>query len=158
MSNIIKFLKHKKIMVKPCVPFGNLEINFLDNLSKKLMANNRARNFPDVISFAFWCRKKNIISLKNKLNTAEVRIGLGCIFHITPSNVPLNLAYSFFLGLLTGNSNIVKLPTTSFKQTRILNGMIKKVLSKTRFYTLKLRNIFLNYKSENNKLTQDRLI
>ena len=120
-------------MVKPCVPFGNLEINFLDNLSKKLMANNRARNFPDVISFAFWCRKKNIISLKNKLNTSEVRIGLGCIFHITPSNVPLNFAYSFVFGLLTGNSNIVKLPSENFSQTKIICDAILKISKKKKF-------------------------
>ena len=33
------------------------------------------------------------------------------IFHITPSNIPTNFAYSFIFGLLTGNSNIVKVPT-----------------------------------------------
>jgi len=82
MSKIIKFLGNKKVSVKPCAPFGNLEIDFLDSLSKILMNNNNARSFPDIISFAFWCRKKNINSLKNKLNTAETRIGLGCIFHI----------------------------------------------------------------------------
>ena len=36
MENIIKFLKNEKIIVKPCAPFGNLEINFLDDLSKIL--------------------------------------------------------------------------------------------------------------------------
>ena len=30
MSNTIKFLGNKKIMVKPCTPFGSLEIKFLD--------------------------------------------------------------------------------------------------------------------------------
>ena len=72
MNNTIKFLKNKKVMVKPCSSFGDLEIDFLDTLSKILMSNNYARSFSDIISFAFWCRKKNIISLKNKLNTNEV--------------------------------------------------------------------------------------
>ena len=34
MSNIIKFLGNKKVTVKPSTPFGNLEIDFLDSLSK----------------------------------------------------------------------------------------------------------------------------
>ena len=34
MSSIIKFLGNKKITVKPCMPFGNQEIDFLDSLSK----------------------------------------------------------------------------------------------------------------------------
>ena len=130
MSSIIKFLGNKKVTVKPCTPFGNQEIDFLDSLSKILMSNNNARNFSDIISFAFWCRKKNIKSLKNKLNTAETRMGLGCIFHITPSNFPVNFAYSFAFGLLTGNSNIVKLPSENFPQTTIVCTAISKVIKR----------------------------
>ena len=44
MSSIIKFLGDKKVTVKPCTPFGNQEIDFLDSLSKILMSNNNARN------------------------------------------------------------------------------------------------------------------
>ncbi len=142
-------------MVKPCVPFGNLEINFLDNLSKKLMANKRARNFPDVISFAFWCRKKNINSLKNKLNTAETRIGLGCIFHITPSNVPLNFAYSFSFGLLTGNSNIVKLPSENFPQTKIICSVMSKITKRSKFKIIGKKNHFFKYNSQEIDITKN---
>ena len=144
MNKVIKFLGNKKVLVKPCMPFGKLEIDFLDSLSKILMNNNNARNFPDVISFAFWCRKKNIKSLKNKLNTAETRIGLGCIFHITPSNVPLNFAYSFAFGLLTGNSNIVKLPSENFPQTKIVCNAISKIIKKSEFKIIGKKITFLN--------------
>ncbi len=64
MSNIIKFLGNKKVTVKPSTPFGNLEIDFLDSLSKILVNNNNARSFPDIISFAFWCRKKKYKKFK----------------------------------------------------------------------------------------------
>ena len=133
MNNIINFLGKKKVLVKPCIPFGELEIDFLDSLSKDLMNDKNARGFPDIISFAFWCRKKNLTSLKNKLNTEETRIGLGCIFHITPSNVPLNFAYSFAFGLLTGNSNVVKLPSENFPQSKIICKSMSKITKKNKF-------------------------
>ena len=155
MSSIIKFLGNKKVTVKPCTPFGNQEIDFLDSLSKILMSNNNARNFSDIISFAFWCRKKNIKSLKNKLNTAETRIGLGCIFHITPSNVPLNFAYSFAFGLLTGNSNIVKLPSENFPQTKIVCNAISKIIKKSEFKIIGKKNHFFKYNSNETDITKD---
>ena len=155
MNNIIKFLKNKAVTVKPCAPFGNLEIDFLDTLSKILMYNNNARSFPDIISFAFWCRKKNIISLKNKLNTAETRMGLGCIFHITPSNVPVNFAYSFAFGLLTGNSNIVKLPSENFSQTKIICNVISKIIKRNKFKIIGKKNYFFKYNSNETDITKD---
>ena len=155
MSSIIKFLGGKKVTVKPCTPFGNQEIDFLDSLSKILMSNNNARNFPDIISFAFWCRKKNIKSLRNKLNTAETRIGLGCIFHITPSNVPLNFAYSFAFGLLTGNSNIVKLPSENFPQTKIVCNAISKIIKRSEFKIIGKKNNFFKYNSNETDITKN---
>ena len=43
-------------------------------------------------------------------------MGRGLIFHITPTNVPTNFFYSFIFSLLSGNSNIVKLPTKDFEE------------------------------------------
>jgi len=142
-------------MVKPCTPFGSLEIKFLDVLSKMLMSNNNAKNFPDIISFAFWCRKKNIIGLKNKLTNTEIRIGLGCIFHITPSNVPLNFAYSFAFGLLTGNSNIVKLPSENFTQTKIICNAISKIIKRDKFKIIGKKNHFFKYHSDETDITKN---
>ena len=61
MENIIKFLKNEKIIVKPCAPFGNLEINFLDDLSKMLMSNNRMNYVPNLMAWAM-----NIICNQHK--------------------------------------------------------------------------------------------
>ena len=75
-----------------------------------------SEKYPDIKTLAFWCRKKNILNLQKKLQTDEPRLGLGLIFHITPSNIPTNFAYSLIFGLLTGNSNIVKIPSKKFEQ------------------------------------------
>ena len=103
MDILKTLLKKASFEIEPKIPFGTLEIEFLDTLSKNLISNKKARKYPDVIAFAFWCRKKNLVEIKNNLHNGELRIGLGSIFHITPSNVPLNFAYSFAFGLLTGN-------------------------------------------------------
>nr|WP_243207194.1 acyl-CoA reductase [Mediterraneibacter hominis] len=58
----------------------------------------------------------------------NVHVGRGIAFHIAPSNVPVNYAYSLVSGLLCGNANIVRVPTKEFAQVTIINTAIKKVL------------------------------
>ena len=45
-------------------------------------------------------------------------------------HVPINFAYSLIFGLLTGNSNIVKVPSQNFVQIKIICDAINKVLKK----------------------------
>ena len=101
---------------KPLVSFNSLACNFLNELSRELIKDKTAKKFSDIISFAFWCRNSNIKILKEKFYDNNLRVGLGLVFHITPSNVPVNFAFSFAFGLLTGNANLVKLPTQNFPQ------------------------------------------
>ena len=88
-------------------PYNDLIIEFIDELSSTLN-DKTTRIYPDIMAFAFWCRKSNIYRLKNDYDDpSKTRLGIGLIFHISPSNVPLNFAFSFIFGLLSGNSNIV---------------------------------------------------
>jgi hypothetical protein len=45
---------------RPFVPFSPLVTDFLNQVSEKLMAHALLREFPDVATFAFWCRKASI--------------------------------------------------------------------------------------------------
>ena len=155
--NKIKYFfgNQKDFLIKAVSPFGNLEIDFLDDLSKKLMSMKEAKKFVDIISFAFWCRKNNLENLKNKLSNSELRIGLGCIFHVTPSNVPLNFAYSFAFGFLTGNSNLVKLPSRDFEQIPIFCSAFNSVMKRKKYEKIYKKNIFFKYDSNNQELTQE---
>ena len=105
---------NKNFILNPIVPYDNLICNFIDDLSKELINHPESKNHSDIKTLAFWCRKKNIDLMKLNMNTNELRLGLGFVFHITPSNVPTNFAYSLLFGLLTGNSNLIKLPTKNF--------------------------------------------
>ena len=127
----IKYLVgNNKYTNKPSVPFGENELKFLDDFSKVLKNNKFTNKDADIMSFAFWCRKKNLIQLRKKFNYNNHKLGIGLVFHITPSNVPTNFLFSLIIGLLTGNSNIVKVPQNKFDQIdlicRCLNKTIKR--------------------------------
>ena len=96
------------IKSEPRIIFSKIACDFLEELSKNLLKNKKAKIYQDVVSFAFWCRKQNIEKYKSKFLSKDLRLGLGLTFHITPSNIPTNFAYSLIFGLITGNSNIVR--------------------------------------------------
>jgi hypothetical protein len=107
--------------------FDEKYTEFLALLSAKLLSNNEAKKYPDVITFAFWCRKSNLKAL-SKPYLEEQRLGRGVAFHIAPSNVPVNFAYSLVTGMLAGNANVVRIPSKSFAQVDIICGAINELL------------------------------
>lgn len=120
--------------------FSEETLNFLSKISEVLLKSNEIRFYPDVATFAFYCRKSNLNIIKKKyIVENNISIGKGILFHITPSNVPVNFAYSFFAGLITGNINIIKVPSKKFKQVDLIIDAIKNVL-KDEYY----KSIFLN--------------
>jgi len=58
----------------------------------------------------------------------ELLLGRGVAFHIAPSNVAVNFAYSLFAGLLTGNANVVRLPSKPFIQVDIICQALNQAL------------------------------
>ena len=113
-------------------PFDESVVNFLNDLSKNIMSNVSSRAYSDVITFAFWIRKASVLKIKEKynFNDKNLRLGRGAAFHIAPSNVPVNFAYSLVSGLITGNSNVVRIPSKDFMQTKIIVDSINKTLLK----------------------------
>lgn len=112
-------------------PFDGTVIDFLNDVSKALMANQEVKAFSDVVTFAFWIRKASTAKLKEQFDKHDenIHLGRGVAFHIAPSNVPVNYAYSLAAGLLTGNANVVRVPSKDFPQVRIINKAINDTLS-----------------------------
>lgn len=120
---------HKMRDIQPDIPFSDNAIRFLNSLSADLMKNPLTRTMPDVATFAFFCRKGNLMNLKLRfVENNSIRIGRGLLFHIAPSNVPVNFAYSFVCGVLSGNSNIVRVPSKDFDQVSIILKSIEKIV------------------------------
>lgn len=116
--------------VPPRRPFDDTVVEFLNSLSKTLMRAQAAKAYPDVVTLGFWMRKASILQLKERFinQSGDIMLGRGVAFHIAPSNVPVNYAYSLLTGLLTGNANIVRVPSKDFPQVTIINQTIKEVL------------------------------
>lgn len=102
------------------VPFDDDVMDALNALSVALLKDKRSRQYPDVITFAFFCRKANLNELKKRFCNVELRLGRGLIFHIAPSNVPVNFGYSMVAGLLAGNNNIVRVSNKDFPQVDLI--------------------------------------
>ena len=127
-------------------PFNDESINFLDVLSKELLNSGEAKIFPDVITFAFYCRKANLKKLKEKYNDKNhLRLGIGVVFHIAPSNVPVNFAYSLICGILSGNKNVVRVPSKSFDQIKVIVNAIKKISKQSIFNSFSKSIILVRY-------------
>lgn len=122
--------------------FSDDSIDFLSDLSQLLLKNPDTRKFPDVASFAFFCRRANLNQLKNKYST-NIMLGKGIAFHITPGNVPVNFAYSMLSGIVTGNTNIIRVPSKKFEQIEIISNAINLVLAKTEFKSKFENRLFL---------------
>ncbi len=145
MKKITYLVGNRKFNQEPFEPFSLEVCKFLDIFSKRLSALKEIKEYPDLKSLSFWCRNKNILKFKNAENDLNFKIGLGLVFHITPSNVPTNFAYSLIFGLLSGNSNVVKVPTRKFKQIEIICKILKKLILKFSF--LKGRITIVRYQN-----------
>ena len=109
-------------------PFDEEVLEFLNAVSRALLEGRP--EFPDVVSFAFWIRRASTRELKTRFaqEDGNIRLGRGTAFHIAPSNVPVNYAYSLAAGLLTGNANIVRLPTRRFPQAERVSEKLRETL------------------------------
>ena len=141
-------LGNKKFEIEVTTPFNNLVVDFLLDFSNELRKFKKVNSFPDLIYLVFWCNRNKNKNLSKYLNDNCLRLGRGLIFHICPSNVPTNFIYSFFFGLLSGNSNIVKIPSKDFKEKKIILSAVKSLFNRKKYINLKKANCFIQY---NNK-------
>ena len=120
-------------------PFAAEMLDMLNDASRSLMTDREAKQYPDVVTYAFWIRKSSALKLKERFHRedGDIRLGRGTAFHIAPSNVPVNYAYSLTAGLLTGNANIVRIPTKEFPQVDIINRAFREVLAGERYARLR---------------------
>lgn len=147
------------------VPFDERIVDFLNIVSKKLRENREAKAYPDLVTLSFFMRKASILQLKGRfMNNSEetdtcennnglcqLYLGRGIAFHIAPSNVPVNFAYSLVTGLVTGNINIVRVPSKEFPQVNIIVKAINDALDENPF----MKPYIYLVKYERNQLVND---
>lgn len=150
---------NKIIKEKPFEIFSEKVIKLFSLISKDILNFNKINNFPDLASYGFFCRKKNLDSLKKKYHFhISERGGRGLALHFTPSNVPLNFAYSLFFSLITGNATILRIGKNDYEQSKIFLKILKKRLNLNLFSSLSKKILIINYEKNdeiNNYLSEN---
>lgn len=134
----------------PLPPFSDAVVDYLDALFKELYRSPDIRQFPDVATFAFYCRRSNIMQIGRTYQKEDsIRLGRGVVFHIAPSNVPVNFAYSMLIGLLSGNLNIVRVPSEPFDQVNLIIDAMNRLDAQGAHSMVSNRTILLRYDRHN---------
>lgn len=152
MKNVNYIIGSENIVTKPMMPYSDMVCEFLNEVSSKLMKSPMIRVYTDLSALAFWCRKGNIQKLKENFGDNTNRLGRGLCFHIAPSNIPVNSVFSYFFGLLAGNSNIVRLSSKEFPQVDFVCGLIKEILKN--YPEIEKRMAFVKY-DRNDEISQE---
>lgn len=133
------------------MPFSDQTIDYLNALSVSLLKDRESRLYPDVVTFAFFCRRANLIKLKETFTDKnKTRIGRGVLFHIAPGNVPVNFAYTLVSGLIAGNKNIVRVSSKIFPQVDLIINHIQKLAQCNAYKDISERIVLVSYEHISN--------
>ena len=116
---------------------------FLSALSARILADVEAKAYSDVVTLGFWCRPASIHRMQHNYDSEENRLGRGIVFHVAPSNVAVNFAYSCIAAFLAGCASIVRLPSKDFPQVALLCRLFSETLAE--FPALVPYFIFVRY-------------
>lgn len=128
--------------------FSDTAIDFISAFSKEIQKSHSLKGDAEMMSLAFWMRRQHILALKEKYSftqTRSDRFASGVAFHISPANVHSMFIYSWFISLLCGNKNIVRISPKSKENLSSILEIINKLLEKDQFLEIRKRTILLSY-------------
>ena len=137
------------------LPFSEVVLDFIDAVSGSILKDKTFRQYPELMAMAFWMRKANILKLKEtfkKQKGDRLWLGRGTVFHIAPSNVDTIFIYSWFISMLVGNVNIVRVSSASGQQLDVLIGVINKITAREEFSDIRERFMIVRYE-HNDEIT-----
>lgn len=131
-------------------------VDFLHELSRAVLKSRSARAYPDLITFGYFCRRASIAHARAALPNPQHRVGWGTVVHIAPSNIPINFAFSMLMGIVAGNSNILRLPSRMYSQMELMVRLFDEVASRPEFDDFAHQTAFVQ--SERDSLRLDNVI
>lgn len=126
--------------------------DFLHALSRVILKNPDARTYPDLMTFGYFCRRASIAQARDALTDLSRRTGWGTLVHIAPSNIPVNFAFSLVMGMVSGNSNIVRVPTQTFAQMELMVQLFDEVASKPEYADFARETAFVQSRHDSHLL------
>lgn len=138
----------------PRLAFDPLVVDFIGSVSDALLAHPRIREYSELVALGFWMRRASLLRFKEMFfsrNGDEI-FPRGVAFHIAPSNVDTIFVYSWFLSMLSGNANIVRISRSSEEQVFLLLDILGQVLEEERFEPLR-ESIFVVQYGHDDEIT-----
>lgn len=134
-------------------PFSPVVIDFLDALSKAVLLDPSMRRFPEMAAVAHWMRKAHVHELKadfERVRAERIWVARGVALHFAPANVDSIFVYSWFLSMLMGNANIVRLSERRGEQVGLLLSVLNRLLEDPRFAVIADRSLVVSYGHDDN--------
>jgi acyl-CoA reductase LuxC len=138
-------------------PFGEARIETLARLSAALLADPVLRRDPASVSVAYWLRRAQVVRLveeQKQRAAAEpgvLRVPVGRVLHLAPSNVDTLFIYSWALAYLCGNASVVRV---SQEQGVVVQALLRVIDSlTTEDAELRNSNRFVTYGHEDDITT-----
>lgn len=127
-------------------PFGATVTGFVEAFSKELLNRPESRAYPDLAAVAFWMRRANLQRLRAQaLPEDRCFLPRGTAFHIAPANVDTIFVYSWFLSLLCGNRNIVRISSSDSPQVALMLSVMQQLFAQKEFAPLAERSLVVRY-------------
>jgi hypothetical protein len=130
-------------------PFSPARMNTLVRLSTAVLADPVLRQDPASVSLAYWLRRAQLVRLAEEhgrrvaMEPGVIRVPVGRVLHLAPSNVDTLFVYSWALAYLCGNASVVRLSQESGVVVNALLRVIDSVAANDR--ELRDSNRFVTY-------------
>jgi len=133
-------------------PFDPAALAFVEAVSTALLASSAAaRRHPELVALAYWMRRASITRLRQTVesaNAGRILMPRGMVFHVAPSNVDSIFVYSWFMSLLAGNANVVRLSSRASAQTGVLTNILKNLLTQDEHAAIAQRTLLVQYQAK----------
>jgi len=157
-SNCPDYRVHLALVLKSgnLASFDPQVIEFLDTFSKTVLLDEVTRQLPEMAVVAHWARKAHTLQLQaafDEMRGDRLWVARGVALHFAPANVDSIFLYSWFLSMLAGNGNIVRLSQNRKEQVEVLLRALNLLLQQERFKVIQERSLILSYE-HNEEVTQ----
>ncbi|MEH2052154.1 acyl-CoA reductase [Nostoc sp.] len=129
-------------------PYEPIAIEFIEALSQEILGDMGLRQYPELVAMAFWMRLSHLQQMQRHFDNKQgeaLWLARGIVFHITPANVDSIFIYSWFISLLAGNSNIIRLSSTQTLQIEALFHILRNLLERPNFSPIRERTLLVRY-------------
>jgi hypothetical protein len=132
-------------------PFDPVVIDFIDAVSKAVLLDPAMRRMPEMMATAYWMRKAHVLELRQAFEQqrgGRVWLARGVVLHFAPSNVDSIFIYSWFISMLLGNGNVLRLSERRGQQVDLLLATINRLCAQERFQPIADRSLILSYEHD----------